>query len=548
MKFARFSLGDAEGAILAHSIALPRGTLKKGRVLSAADIERLRAEGHAEVVAARLEPGDVGEDEAARRVAVAATGPGVQAAAPFTGRANLIADASGLAVVDASLVARVNALDEGLTVATVPPFERVTAGQMIATVKVITFAVPESVVAAAEDILTAGPLASVRPFAARTAGLVLTRMPATKPSVLEKRRQAIADRLAGLGSGLGPVETVAHEEAAVTAAIHRMAEAGVDPIVVFAASAIVDRGDVIPAALEAAGGRIVRLGMPVDPGNLMLLGRLGDRDVIGAPSCAASPKLNGFDWVLERRLAGLDVGAADVAAMGVGGLLKEIATRPQPRDGSSATGDAAEAAQTGARHAPRIATVVLAAGRSTRFGPTNKLLADLDGKPVVRHSVEAVLASVARPVLVVTGHMADEVRAVLAGLPVTFVDSPRYRDGLAASLKSGLEALPAGLDGVVIALGDMPGITPDDIDRLVSGFAPKEGRSIVVPTYRGKRGNPVLFSAHLLAEMRDVEGDTGAKHVIGRHADEVAEVDLGSPRIFVDVDTPEALERVRRGE
>jgi molybdenum cofactor cytidylyltransferase len=404
-------------------------------------------------------------------------------------------------------------------------------------------------VAAAEDILrSGGPLAQVRPFNRHVAGLVLTRMPSTKPSVLEKRRQAIADRLGELGSRLGPVETVAHEEAAVTDAIRRMAAGGAAPIIVFAASAIVDRGDVIPAALEAAGGQIMRLGMPVDPGNLMLLGRLGDTDVIGAPSCAASPKLNGFDWILERRLAGLDVAARDVAAMGLGGLLKEIATRPQPREGSVGAADAQETEGRGARHAPRIGALVLAAGRSTRFGASNKLLADLDGIPVVRRTVAAVLASAARPVIVVTGHMADEVRGTLAGLDVTFADSPRFADGLAASLKAGLSALPAGLDGVLVVLADMPGVTSGDIDRLISGFAPKEGRSIVVPVFQGKRGNPVLLATHLVAEIRDVEGDIGAKPVIARHADEVVEVDLGSPRIFVDVDTPEALERVRRGE
>jgi molybdenum cofactor cytidylyltransferase len=431
----------------------------------------------------------------------------------------------------------------------VPQLERVATGQMIATVKVITFALPARVVAAAEEILASGGnLASVRAFAPRTAGLVLTRMPATKAGVLAKRRVAIEDRLEALGAHLGPVEIVEHEPVAVAGAIGRMRKAGADPIIVFAASAIVDRGDVIPAALVAAGGEIIRLGMPVDPGNLMLLGRLGEADVIGAPSCAASPKLNGFDWVLERRLAGLEVGAEDVAAMGLGGLLKEIATRPQPREGKMA-GEEAEAGEDGdgTRHRPRVAALVLAAGRSTRFGPSNKLLADLDGEQVVRRTVRAVLASEATSVTVVTGHMADEVRTALAGLKVAFAESPNYENGLSASLKAGLAALPRGIDGVLIALGDMPGVTGGDIDRLIAGLAPKEGRSIIVPVAGGKRGNPVLFAAHLMGELAEVEGDAGAKHVIGRHGDEVAEVEIGSDRIFVDVDTTEALERVRRG-
>lgn len=547
MKFSTFPLAEAEGAILAHSIATPKGMLKKGRALSAEDVARLAAAGHSRVVAARLEPGDVGEDEAAGRIARAAAGAGTRAAAPFTGRANLFAAGAGVAIVDAVAVARINGLDEGLTVATVPQLERVSAGQMIATVKVITFALPETVVAAAEAILASGgPLATVKAFAPRTAGLILTRMATTKASVLAKRRTAIEDRLVALGARLGPVETVAHEEEAVAAAIDRMRTAGANPIIVFAASAIVDRGDVIPAALVAAGGDIIRLGMPVDPGNLMLLGRLGGVDVIGAPSCAASPKLNGFDWVLERRLAGLEVGAGDVAAMGVGGLLKEIATRPQPREGKDVALGSDDGGD-GSRHRPKVAALVLAAGRSTRFGPSNKLLADLDGEPVVRRTVRAVLGSGVAGVTVVTGHMADAVRAALAGLEVSFAESPHYRDGLAASLKAGLAALPRGIDGVVVALGDMPGVTSGDIDRLISGLAPKEGRSIVVPTHGGKRGNPVLFAAHLLPELMEVEGDAGAKQVIVRHAEEVAEVDIGSTRIFADVDTPEELERVRKG-
>jgi molybdenum cofactor cytidylyltransferase len=339
MRFGRYDLGEAGGAILAHSLKTPGGILKKGRVLGADDLARLAAAGYTAVVAARLEEGDVGEDQAAHRVAAAAGGDRTRVAPPFTGRANIYAATPGVAIINSGAVAAVNALDEGLTVATIPPFARVATGQMLATVKVIPFALPEPIVARAETILKASsPLVAIRSFTAKAAGLVLTRLSGSKSSILEKRRLAIARRLEALGSRLLGVETVAHAEADVAAAILRLKDRGADPIILFAASAIVDRGDVIPAALLAVGGEIVRLGMPVDPGNLILLGRLGTTDVIGAPSCAASPKLNGFDWVLERRLAGLEVGMAEVAAMGLGGLLMEIGTRPQPR-GDSAAGN-----------------------------------------------------------------------------------------------------------------------------------------------------------------------------------------------------------------
>ena len=546
MKFGRIAVSEAAGAILAHSLTTKQGVIKKGRTLGPDEIARLTAAGHTDVVAARLEPGDVDEDTAAARIAHAASGACTHATAPFTGRCNLISDHSGLTVVDRDAIERLNAIDEGLTIATVPAFEKVDGAQMIATVKVITFALPEAVVAEGERIArAAGGLVRVAQFARKTAGLVLTRMPSTKPNVLDKRRGAIASRLAALGANLGPVETVAHEEGAVSAAIARLAAAGADPVIVFAASAIVDRGDVIPAALVEAGGTIIRLGMPVDPGNLMLLGRLGTIDVIGAPSCAASPKLNGFDWILERRLAGVEVDMRDVAGMGVGGLLKEIATRPQPRE---VAGDDMEDAE-GARRAPRIAALVLAAGRSTRFGGgQNKLMAELGGEPLVRRTVQAVLASRARPVIVVTGHERERVEGAVQGLDIGTVHNPDFAAGLSASLKAGLRALPRDIDGVVVCLGDMPAVPGGLVDKLIAGLAPKEGRSIIVPVHGGKRGNPVLFAARYIAEMRDVEGDIGAKQIIGRYAEEVTEVEAGSDAIFADVDTPEALERVRRGE
>ena len=548
MKFEQIPLRAAAGAILAHSIPTPSGAIKKGRVLSSDDVERLAATGIEQITAALLEAGDVGEDAAAARVAAALGGRAMHAAEPFTGRANLYADANGLVEIDAARLGRLNAIDEGLTVATVPAFERVARGQMIATVKVITFALPEAVVSAAEALAReAGGLMHVRAFCSAHAGLVLTQLPGARKSLVEKRRRAIAQRLDALGSTIGASEIVPHETEAVAAAITRMAGAGYDPIIVFAASAIVDRQDVIPAGLVAAGGAIERLGMPVDPGNLMLLGRLGATDVIGAPSCAASPKINGFDWVLERRLAGIAVTSADVASMGLGGLLKEIVTRPQPRE-MPPENDAGEDSMEAVRRAPRIASIVLAAGRSTRYGQRNKLLETLDGVPLVVRAVQAALASRAAPVIVVTGHEAAAVERAIAGLDVRLVHNPDFTEGLSTSLKAGISALPEDVDGAIVSLGDMPRIEARHLDRLVSAFSPKEGRGIVVPVHLGKRGNPVLFARVYFPELLAIEGDTGARHIIAASASEVAEVDLGTDAIFLDIDTPEALARAKENQ
>jgi molybdenum cofactor cytidylyltransferase len=165
----------------------------------------------------------------------------------------------------------------------------------------------------------------------------------------------------------------------------------------------------------------------------------------------------------------------------------------------------------------------------------------------VRRVAQAVLASRARPVVVVTGHQSDRVKEALKDLDVQLVHNPNYAKGLSTSLKAGIGALPSGADGAIVCLGDMPRIEANHIDRLIAAFAPKEGRLIALPVHNGKRGNPALFGRALFAEMVEAEGDTGARHIIGNHADEVAEVDLGSDAIFVDVDTPDALQRLQKG-
>ena len=538
MRFETVPLADAEGAILAHSLMLPGASFKKGRRLTAADIAALRVAGAREVMAAKLGNDDVAEDAAAARIACAIAGVNVHVGEAFTGRANLYATTEGLATLDPDAIIALNAIDEGLTLATVPPFERVSARQMLATVKVIPFALPEAVVAEAESMLARAPepRIGVAAFRRASAGLVLTRLPGSKPSVLEKRRTAIEVRLTAAGSTLAKTATCDHDIAAIAREIAALRAAGCDPILVFGASAIVDRGDVVPAGLVAAGGDVVRLGMPVDPGNLLMLGRLGGADVIGVPSCAASPKVNGFDWVLQRRLAGLAVGAREITGMAPGGLLKEIVTRPQPREGGAVADERTE---------PRIAAIVMAAGRSTRMGARNKLLEPMDGVPMVRRAVMTALASRARPVLVVTGHMRGEVAAALAGLDVTLTHNPLFADGMSTSLAAGIAALPGNIDGALIALGDMPGVLPAHLDRLIASFAPLEGRAICIAMHAGKRGNPVLFAAQFFAELKTITGDTGARYLIGKHQDQIAEVEMGSAGVLIDIDTPEALAALR---
>ena len=256
------------------------------------------------------------------------------------------------------------------------------------------------------------------------------------------------------------------------------------------------------------------------------------------PGCARSPKLNGFDWVLQRIFAGLPVTGRDIMAMGVGGLLKEIEVRPLPREQAARTPPPVRAP----RRARKIAAVVLAAGRSRRMAPLNKLLvADTQGVAMVARVVDNVLASHARPVVVVTGHERDRVEEALANRPVLIAHAEDYAEGLSASLKAGAAALPAEAEGFLFCLGDMPLVAGPMLDRLIAAFDPEEGRAIVMPTFRGKQGNPMLWSREFLPEILSITGDVGARHLIGKYGDRMVEVEMADDAVLRDFDTTDAL-------
>jgi molybdenum cofactor cytidylyltransferase len=530
MKFGAVPVAEAQGGIAVHSIRKGAMVLKKGTAIGKAEVAALAAAGVAEIVVARLEPDDVPEDVAAAEIAAAVAGAGARIDRAFTGRANLFAERAGVLVVDKEAIDRLNLVDESITFATLPAYKPVVAGEMIATVKIIPFAVARALRDGALAVArTATPLIRVAPYRIAKVGVVSTVLPGLADKVVDKTLKVTEARLAPAGAKIVAERRVPHEQGALAKAIDEVLKQGAELVIVFGASAIADRRDVIPAAVEAIGGRIEHFGMPVDPGNLLLVGAARGRPVVGAPGCARSPKENGFDWVLMRLLAGLEVPREAITGMGVGGLLMEIVTRPQPRDEPVAAG------------AQSIAAIVLAAGRSTRMGGSNKLIAEIGGKPLVRIATEQALASRAKPVIVVTGHQRERIEAALAGLPVRLVHNPDFAEGLGTSVRAGIAAVPASADGAVVCLGDMPQVDADLIDRLIAAFAPEQGALAVVPTIQGKRGNPVLWSRRFFPDLMALEGDVGARNLIGRYGEAVTEVPVTGKAALTDIDTQEAL-------
>lgn len=533
MKFGPVPTDQAEGAILAHSLQYAGGRLAKGHVLTAQDIRQLAEAGIADVIAVRLEAGDLGEDEAASRISNAFGGSHHMVTPAKTGRVNIHATANGLFTADREVVNRLNRIDPAITFACLESHIPVIDGEMIGTVKIIPLGVAEEKVERAVRMLEDAIAFSVHPFSPHAVSLIATRLPSLKPSVMDKTARVLARRLVPSGSSIAREIRCAHSAEAVAGSLREAIAAGDQRalLVVFGASAMTDFDDVIPAAIRLAGGEVVHAGMPVDPGNLLVLGRIGDVPVIGAPGCARSPAENGFDWVLNRILAGRFPLAEDLMGFGVGGLLKEIATRPAPR--ASIEEDAVTVS---------IAALVLAAGKASRMGEGgHKLLAEFDGEPLVHRSARVVLEGGVTPVHVVTGHERERIEASLRGLDVSMVHNPDYASGMASSLVTGLlQPEVASADGILVMLADMPGVSSEDISSLMASFRAEQGRSIVRAVSSGKRGNPVILPRSTFAAVLKLEGDTGARAIIETCGLPVIDVEIGAGA-HLDVDTPEAV-------
>lgn len=338
MKFGPVPLTQAEGKILAHHVAGPDGlrAFRKGKPLSALDVARLRELGRRNVYVAELEPGDIVEDRAADRVSRAARGENLQKSKPHFGRVNLRAARLGVLRVDVERLTQLNEC-EGITLATLSAGSVVQAGDTVATVKVIPFSVPEAHIRQVEDLCQrGGPLLSLAALEPRRVSLILSGSTLTRQRVIDSFVPPLKKRIEALGSeirkvGFVPLEEEAGEEQ-LAQTLRMEVEDGSNLIILAGETAIMDRHDIAPRAIERAGGAVICFGAPVDPGNLLLIAYLGEVPVLGAPGCARSPKTNVIDWVLPRLLSGERLARADIVSMGHGGLLEDTPLRPMPRN------------------------------------------------------------------------------------------------------------------------------------------------------------------------------------------------------------------------
>jgi len=520
MKFENITVSEALGWTLAHSVNTSDTRLLKNSQITTEVIQQLQAAHIHSVLAYKLEDGDIDENAAAKIVAQHIAGAHVRIGKPTRGRCNLYAKKSGLMLPDKSIDA-LNAMGPAIGTATLPKYAPVTNGKLVATVKIIPYGLAKTQLNAVTAI---NARLSITPFNAFNAAIL------TSGAVMSvKAESTTKNRINGVSGTVVSIKTCAHTVPSVSDKIIALTKTGIDLLILSGISAISDVRDVLPAALKAAGGQILHLGMPVDPGNLLMLGKHGSTIIIGMPGCAKSPSLNGFDWVLERYAAGLPLDANTLQGMGVGGLLKEVIERPEPRAPSKP-------------HAIKgTPAIILAAGKSTRSGNNHKLLAVLDGKPVITQSVIALKDAGIKGLHVVTGARADEIREALKPQHVNIVHNALYETGMASSLAAGITALPPGTEQCFICLGDMPFVNKTTYSALIAAANRVSEAQIFVPLFKGKRGNPVLWRNSQFEKLVHIKGDKGGRDLIKEQENLVCAVPVDDPGILIDLDTPEAL-------
>ena len=530
MWFGKLPVEQCAGCVLAHSARASGQRIVKGTLLDDQLIRQFTDSGVTHLVVARIDEDDVSENEAARLIASAAmdTADGVRTDKAHTGRMNIYASCDGLLNYHTDAVVAANSVSEDITLSVLAPDQWVLTGRMVASAKIIPYAVKADDLNSAVNLLSDTGLCVIK-AGQGNAVLIQTVLPSVKTTTLDKTKTVTSQRLQARSLSLLQEFRCEHTPEALVECFAQAVALAPDLILIVGASAISDRKDVLPAAVELCGGSVQRVGIPVDPGNLLMLAQHGNARVLGLPGCARSPKHNGFDLLLDRLVCDLPVTDQWLNSLCIGGLLDEVHSRPQPR--------------VAVENSHKVAALILAAGSSTRAGEVNKLLYQHNGTPLVCSVVESVAASKALSCVVVTGHQPQLIEQAIGEYDVETVYCPNYANGMAHSIATGLSHLQS-FDAALVCLGDMPHVGREIIDQIISCSDGQVADKIVVPVHGGRRGNPVMIGKTFFDSMLQHQGDSGARHLIKQYPEQVVEVEVDSDAIFKDYDTEPALKQL----
>ena len=437
-----------------------------------------------------------------------------------------------------------NKVNEAISISTLPNFTSVQKGQLIATSKIIPFFLSSKCLTQAQQEFTNKPSLSIKPFVRNNLTIIFTKSQISKKSLYEKSKISTIARLKNLGLFAEKIIEIPHSYISLESELKRVCEKikqddtfDTSCILIFSAIATTDRQDIVPQSIVRSGGSILRFGLPVDPGNLTVIAELNKTPILGLPGCARSSKQNGFDWILERTLANIEITDSDIAKMGIGGLLKEMPNRPEPREPKERKKD---------KKKKNIALILLAAGNSKRMGKKNKLLEIVNGKSMIKHCVENISRLPIKQKVIVLGHEARKIKSKLDLATFKIINNLDYKNGISTSIKIGILSLDKTMDGVFIVLADMPMIKINTYLELINNFQKGNSKVIFIPTWQGKKGNPVLLDKSIFPELIKLEGDEGAQQIFSNFEDNIQEIEVNDSGTCFDIDTLEDLKAVKK--
>jgi molybdenum cofactor cytidylyltransferase len=525
MFFGNIKVQDSLNCILAHTIVINNNKINKGTIITKKHKKFFIDNDIKNIVGARLSKNDFHEDDAANIVANKFRNSDLALEKAYTGRANILANKSGLLIIDEQKINQFNKISDNITIATLNNNSNVKKGEMIATIKIISFAVQEKFINLIKKSYLKKSL-SIHSYINKKCALILTHHNKENIKLNAISEKRIKSRLKNLNCNLDLISKCEHDSIIISKKINSLLKKNVNLILILGSSAIVDIKDKIPEAIKISNGSIIRFGMPVDPGNLLLLGNINKTSIIGLPGCARSPSLNGFDLVLEKVISGNNISKQDISNMGVGGLLKTLNKRNVEEKKSKNY---------------NITNIILAAGQSKRMEETNKLLIKIGKKTMIDKIVDTSLKSSASDTIVVLGFESERVKESLSNKKILTINNKDYNKGQSTSLQCGISGLSEDCDAAVILLADMPNINYQLINKLIENYDPDSNNSIIIPTFNGKKGNPILIDREFFPDILSIKGDKGAKDIINANKNSIKKIPHKDSSVLNDIDTKKDL-------
>ena len=534
MKIQSLGPQNSIGAVLAQTYNLPGKIISKGTFVTNEIVAYFKTGKIKTILCAVPDEGDIHEDEAAEAISSAIDKNHIYADKASTGRVNFKSQSLCLVRYDRDLIKEVNLVDESIAFSIVEHNQLLAEGDLIATLKIIPFFMQKKYVDRVIKILAKDNLFKIHSLKKKEVTLIQTCFEWQKKSIFTATSNVTKARLEALGCSLNKEKLINHDYDTLRTVIRSSVKSGPEILLISGASAITDRSDYIPKAILSEGGKIIQYGLAVDPGNLLLIGQVGNTTVIGMPGCARSPKLNGFDWVLQLLMADIPINREELADMGAGGLLMEIASRPLPR----------ALAKSVSKREKKVMGVILAAGNSTRMGKDNKLLRNIGDAPLIRNTAIEMLKSELDTCSIVLGYQSDKVADVIKDLNINLILNPLWKEGQASSLRAAINTLDSTYSDLLIMLGDLPGIKSSHINSVIEEHLLTDNRKskITIPSFKGQKGNPVIWGRSFFHDLSNLEGDVGGRTLFSEHPAAINMLEMDDPWVVKDADTPEDFE------